>query len=149
MIDTFARRILGWRVSRTAHASLVLDALERALRARRPAMENGLVHHLDRGSQCLSIRYTERLAKAGIEPSVGRVGGSYDNALAERGSACSPLRADLRFKTERVGRRGAWRSFKTIELATLARVDRFDTQCLLGPVWHVPTCQGQSELTHA
>ena len=78
VVDTFARRIVGWRASRTAHASFVLDALEQALHERRPAKGNGLVHHSDRGSQYLSIRYTERLAEAGIEPSVGSVGDSYD-----------------------------------------------------------------------
>ncbi len=83
VIDAYARRIVGWRVSRTAHASFVLDALEQALHERRPAQRGGLVHHSDRGSQYVSIRYTERLAEAGIEPSVGSVGDSYDNALAE------------------------------------------------------------------
>jgi putative transposase len=83
VIDAFARRIVGCRVSRTAHASLVLDALEQALHERRPVHRGGLVHHSDRGSQYVSIKYTERLAEAGIEPSVGSVGDSYDNALAE------------------------------------------------------------------
>ena len=82
VIDTFARRIVGWRVSRTAHAGFVLDALEQALHERRPLHQAGLVHHSDRGSQYVSIRYTERLAEAGVEPSVGSVGDSYDNALA-------------------------------------------------------------------
>jgi transposase InsO family protein len=81
--DVFARRIVGWRVSRTAHASFVLDALEQALHERRPVQGGGLVHHSDRGSQYLSIRYTDRLAEAGVEPSVGSIGDSYDNALAE------------------------------------------------------------------
>src|SRR5690606_25740576 len=83
VIDTFARRIVGWRVSRTAHAGFVLDALEQALHERRPVRGGGLVHHSDRGVQYVSIKYTERLAEAGIEPSVGSVGDSYDNALAE------------------------------------------------------------------
>ena len=83
VIDAYARRIVGWRVSRTAHASFVLDALEQALHDRRPVHRGGLVHHSDRGSQYVSIKYTERLAEAGIEPSVGSVGDSYDNALAE------------------------------------------------------------------
>ena len=83
VIDTYARRIVGWRASRTAHASFVLDALEQALHDRRPIHRGGLVHHSDRGSQYVSIKYTERLAEAGIEPSVGSVGDSYDNALAE------------------------------------------------------------------
>ncbi len=83
VIDAYARRIVGWRVSRTAHASFVLDALEQALHERRPVHRGGLVHHSDRGSQYVSIKYTERLAEAGVEPSVGSVGDSYDNALAE------------------------------------------------------------------
>ena len=89
VIDVLARRIVGWRVSRTAHAAFVLDALEQALHERRPA-KGGLTHHGDRGSQHVSIRYTQRLIEAGIEPSVGSVGDSYDNALAETiSSACS------------------------------------------------------------
>lgn len=83
VVDAYARRIVGWRVSRTAHASFVRDALEQALHERRPQHRGGLVHHSDRGSQYVSIKYTERLAEAGIEPSVGSVGDSYDNALAE------------------------------------------------------------------
>ncbi|WP_048863072.1 IS3 family transposase, partial [Acidisphaera rubrifaciens] len=83
VIDAYARRIVGWRASRTAHAGFVLDALEQALHERRPAHPGGLIHHSDRGSQYVPIRYTERLAEAGIEPSIGSVGDSYDNALAE------------------------------------------------------------------
>lgn len=83
MIDAYARRIVGWRVSNTEHASIVLDALEQALHERRPTHRGGLVHHSDRSSHYVSIRYTERLAEAGIEPSVGSVGDSYDKALAE------------------------------------------------------------------
>jgi len=83
VIDAYARRIVGWRVSRTAHAGFVLDALEQALHDRRPVHRGGLVHHSDRGSQYVSIKYTERLAEAGVEPSVGSVGDSYDNALVE------------------------------------------------------------------
>ncbi len=78
VIDAYARRIVGWRASRTAHADFVLDALEQALHDRRPAGRAGLVHHRDRGAQYVSIKYTERLAEAGIEPSVGSVGDSYD-----------------------------------------------------------------------
>ena len=98
VIDVFARRIVGWRGSQTAHASFVLDALEQALHERRPVRRGGLVHHSDRGSQYLSIRYTARLAEAGVEPSVGSVGDSYDNALAETIN-------DL-FKAEVIHRRG-------------------------------------------
>ncbi len=98
VIDAFARRIVGWRVSRSAETGFVLDALEQALHDRRPFPQKGLVHHSDRGSQSVSIRYTERLATAGIEPSVGSVGDSYDNALAETIIGL--------FKTEVIRRRG-------------------------------------------
>jgi putative transposase len=101
VIDAYARRIVGWRVSRTAHASFVLDALEQALHDRRPIQGGGLVHHSDRGSQYVSIKYTERLAEAGIEPSVGSVGDSYDNALAETINGL--------YKAEVIHRRGPWR----------------------------------------
>src|SRR3954468_5349571 len=103
VIDVFARRIIGWRVSRTAHASFVLDALEQALHERRP-VKGSLIHHSDRGGQYLSIRYTERLLEVGIEPSVGSVGDSYDNALAETVIGL--------FKTEVIRRRGPWRSLE-------------------------------------
>ena len=111
VIDAYARRIVGWRASRTAHAAFVLDALEQALHERRPLRGGGLVHHSDRGSQYLALRYTERLAEAGIEPSVGSVGDSYDNALAETINGL--------FKAEVIYRRGPWRSFEAVEFATL------------------------------
>ena len=104
VIDAYARRIVGWRASRSPQAGFVLDALEQALHARRPFTRGGLVHHSDRGSQYLSIKYTERLTEAGIEPSVGSVGDSYDNALAETINGL--------FKTEVIHRRGpgeTWR----------------------------------------
>src|ERR687893_1827306 len=104
VIDVFARRVVGWRASRTAHAGFVLDALEQALHDRRPAKGGGLVHHSDRGVQYLSIKYTERLAAADIEPSVGSVGDSYDNALAETINSL--------YKAEVIHRRGPWRSFE-------------------------------------
>jgi len=107
VIDAYARRIVGWRASRTAHASFVLDALEQALHDRRPAHRAGLIHHSDRGSQYVSIKYTERLAEAGIEPSVGSVGDSYDNALAETINGL--------YKAEVIHRRGPWRSFEAVE----------------------------------
>ena len=113
VIDVFARRIVGWRASRTAHASFVLDALEQALHDRRPAHGGGLVHHSDRGVQYVSIRYSERLAEAGIEPSVGSVGDSYDNALAETINGL--------YKAEVIHRRGPWRSFEAVEFATLGK----------------------------
>jgi putative transposase len=136
VIDAFARRIVGWRVSRTAHAGLALDALEQALHDRRPARGGGLVHHSDRGSQYLSIRYTERLAEAGIEPSVGSVGDSYDNALAETINGL--------FKTEVIRRCGPWRSVEAVELATLTWVDWFNHRRLLEPIGNVPPAEAEA-----
>ncbi|MGH6740790.1 MAG: IS3 family transposase, partial [Bradyrhizobium sp.] len=115
VIDAYARRIVGWRASRTAHASFVLDALEQALHDRRPVHRGGLVHHSDRGSQYVSIRYTERLAEAGVEPSVGSMGDSYDNALAETINGL--------YKAEVIHRHGSWRNFEAVEFATLEWVD--------------------------
>ena len=126
VIDTFARRIVGWRASRTAHAGFVLDALEQALHDRRPTHSGGLIHHSDRGSQYVSIKYTERLAEAGIEPSVGSVGDSYDNALAETINGL--------YKAEVIHRRGPWRSFEAVEYATLEWVDWFNHRRLLEPI---------------
>ena len=135
VIDAFARRIVGWRVSRSAHAGFVLDALEQALHERRPV--NGkLVHHSDRGSQYVSIRYSERLAEAGIEPSVGSVGDSYDNALAETINGL--------FKAEMIHRRGQWRSGEAVEFATLAWVDWFNNRRLLGPIGYVPPAEAEA-----
>lgn len=113
VIDVFARRIVGWRASRTANAGLVLDALEQAIHQRRPAQDK-LVHHSDRGSQYLSIKYTERLTEAKIASSVGSVGDSYDNTLAETINGL--------FK-EVIHRRGPWRSFEAVEYAALEWVD--------------------------
>ena len=112
VIDAFARRIVGWRVARSMNAGFVLDALEQALHARRPVEDNALIHHSDRGSQYLSIKYTERLAEAAIEPSVGSVGDSYDNALAETVIGL--------FKTEVIRRHGPWKNLEAVEFATLA-----------------------------
>ena len=136
VIDTFARRIVGWRVSRTAHAGFVLDALEQALHERRPAQGGGLVHHSDRGSQYLALRYTERLAEAGIEPSVGSVGDSYDNALAETVNGL--------YKAEVIHRRGPWRSFEAVEFATLEWVDWFNHRRLLEPIGNVPPAEAEA-----
>jgi putative transposase len=135
VIDTFARRIVGWRVSRTAHASFVLDALEQALHDRRPLHRGGLVHHSDRGSQYVSIKYTERLAEAGIEPSVGSVGDSYDNALAETINGL--------YKAEVIHRRGPWRSFEAVEFATLEWVDWFNHRRLLEPIGNIPPAEAE------
>ena len=136
VIDAFARRIVGWRASRTAHAGFVLDALEQALHERRPVRDGGLVHHSDRGGQYLALRYTERLAEAGIEPSVGSVGDSYDNALAETINGL--------FKAEVIHRRGPWRSFEAVEFATLEWVDWFNTRRLLEPIGNVPPAEAEA-----
>ena len=140
VIDAFARRIVGWRVSRTAHAGFVLDALEQALHERRPLRANGLVHHSDRGSQYVSIRYTERLADAGIEPSVGSVGDSYDNALAETINGL--------YKAEVIHRRGPWRSFEAVEFATLEWVDWFNHRRLLEPIGSIPPAEAEERFYH-
>ena len=136
VIDTYARRIVGWRVSRTAHATFVLDALEQALHERRPIHGGGLVHHSDRGSQYLSIKYTERLAEAGIEPSVGSVGDFYDNALAETINGL--------YKAEVIHRRGPWRSFEAVEFATLEWVDWFNHRRLLEPIGNIPPAEAEA-----
>jgi putative transposase len=135
VIDVFARRIVGWRVSRTAHADFVLDALEQALHDRRP-LQGGLIHHSDRGSQYVAIRYTERLLEAGIEPSVGSVGDSYDNALAETINGL--------FKTEVIRRRGPWRSMEAVEFATLEWVDWFNNRRLLEPIGNIPPAEAEA-----
>jgi putative transposase len=135
VIDAFARRIVGWRASRTAHASFVLDALEQALHDRRP-VHGGLVHHSDRGVQYVSIKYTERLAKAGVEPSVGSVGDSYDNALAETINGL--------YKAEVIWRAGPWRSFEAVEFATLEWVDWFNNRRLLGPIGNIPPAEAEA-----
>jgi putative transposase len=136
VIDAFARRIVGWRVSRTAHAGFVLDALEQALHERRPSAHHSLVHHSDRGSQYVSIKYSERLAQAGIEPSVGSVGDSYDNALAETINGL--------YKAEVIHRRGPWRSFEAVEFATLAWVDWFNNRRLLEPLGFITPADAEA-----
>jgi len=136
VIDVFARRIVGWRVSRSAETSFVLDALEQALYERRPFHGKGLVHHSDRGSQYVSIRYTERLAAAGIEPSVGSVGDSYDNALAETVIGL--------FKTEVIRRCGPWRNVDAVEFATLEWVDWFNKRRLLEPIGNIPPAEAEA-----
>ncbi|WP_143198790.1 IS3 family transposase [Bradyrhizobium sp. AS23.2] len=135
VIDAYARRIVGWRASRTAHAGFVLDALEQALHDRRPVHRGGLVHHSDRGSQYVSIKYTERLAEAGVEPSVGSVGDSYDNALAETINGL--------YKAEVIHRRGPWRSFEAVEFATLEWVDWFNNRRLLEPIGNIPPAEAE------
>jgi len=131
VIDVFARRIIGWRVARSMHAQLVLDALEQALWSR--STVKGVVHHSDHGSQYLSIRYSERLAEVGAEPSVGSVGDSYDNALAETIIGL--------YKTEVIHRRGPWRHLEAVEYATLEWVDWFNHRRLLEPIGNVPPAE--------
>ncbi len=131
VVNVFARRIVGWRVASTMRTELVLDALEQALWSRRET--EGLVHHSDRGSQYLSIRYTERLAEAGAEPSVGSVGDSYDNALAETIIGL--------YKTEVIRHRGPWRHIDAVEYATLEWVDWFNHRRLLEPIGNVPPAE--------
>ena len=131
IIDVFSRRIVGWRVSRSLRSDLALDALEQALHARPRTDE--LIHHSDRGVQYLSIRYTERLAQAGIERSVGSVGDSYDNALAESVNGL--------FKTEVIRRRGPWRNIDEVEFAVLEWVDWFNNRRLLEPIGWVPPAE--------
>jgi transposase InsO family protein len=133
IIDVYARRIVGWKLSANQQTQFVLDALEQALHARRPG--DALVHHSDRGSQYVSIRYTERLAEAGIEPSVGSVGDSYDNALAETINGL--------YKAEVVHRR-SWRSREELELATLRWVDWYNHRRLFGPIGFVPPAEAEA-----
>jgi putative transposase len=135
VIDAYARRIIGWRVSRSAHAGFVLDALEQALHDRKPVSGAGLVHHSDRGVQYVSIKYTERLAEAGLVPSVGSVGDSYDNALAETINGL--------YKAEMIHRCGPWRSLEAVEYATLEWVDWFNNRRLLEPIGHVPPAEAE------
>jgi transposase InsO family protein len=131
VVDVFSRRIVGWRVSSSLRSDLALDALEQALHAR-PEIEQ-LIHHSDRGVQYLSIRYTERLAEAGIEPSVGSVGDSYDNALAETIIGL--------FKTELIRKNGPWRNLEEVEFATLEWVDWFNHRRLLSSIGDVPPAE--------
>ena len=136
VIDVFARRIVGWRVSRTAHAGFVLDALEQALHQRRPIQGRGLMHHSDRGSQGLALRHTERRVEAGVEPSVGSVGDPYDNALAQTINGLC--------KAEVIHRRGPWRSFEAVEFATLEWVDWLNTRRLLEPIGNIPPAEAEA-----
>ena len=135
IIDVFARRIVGWRASSTSHTDFVLDALEQALYERRPRTGSRLVAHSDRGSQYTSIRYTERLAEAGIEPSVGSVGDSYDNALAETINGL--------YKAEIIHRR-RWPNLAAVELATLEWVNWFNHHRLLEPIGNIPPAEAEA-----
>jgi putative transposase len=137
VIDVFSRRIVGWRVSSSLRSDLALDALEQAICERQLAGSDQLVHHSDRGVQYLSIRYTERLLEAGIEPSVGSRGDSYDNALAETVIGL--------FKTELIRQRGPWRGFDDVEFATLEWVWWFNHQRLLEPLGYLPPAEFEAQ----
>ena len=135
VVDVYARCIVGWRVSTSMKTELVLDALEQALWARKNRRE--LIHHSDRGSQYLSIRYTERLSEAGINASVGTTGDSYDNALAETIIGL--------YKTEVIHHRGPWRGREAVEYATLEWVDWFNNRRLLEPIGNIPPAEREKE----
>jgi putative transposase len=136
VVDVYARRIVGWRVSSSMHTDFVLDALEQALCDRRPGRDGALIHHSDRGSQYVSIRYSERLAEAGIEPSVGSKGDSYDNALAETINGL--------YKAELIHRRAPWKTRAAVELATLEWVAWFNHHRLLEPIGYIPPAQAEA-----
>ncbi len=141
VIDVFARRIVGWRVSRSMHTDFVLDALEQALYARQPERDSSLIHHSDRGSQYVSIRYSERLAGAGVEPSVGSKGDSYDNALAETINGL--------YKAELIHRRAPWKTLEAVELATLEWVSWFNHDRLLAPIGYIPPAEAEANYYRA
>jgi transposase InsO family protein len=135
VIDVFARRIVGWRVSTSMATQFVLDALEQAIWQRKTPDNKELIHHSDRGSQYLSIKYTERLIEVGIDPSVGTVGDSYDNALAECVIGL--------FKTEVINQIGPWKSMREVEWETLKWVDWYNNRRLLGPIGYVPPAEAE------
>ena len=136
VVDVFARRIVGWRVSRSMRTDFVLDALEQALYSRQSERNGDLIHHSDRGSQYVSIRYSERLAEAGIEPSVGSRGNSYDNALAETINGL--------YKAELIHRRAPWKTMAAVELATLEWVAWFNHHRLLEPIGYIPPAEAEA-----
>ena len=136
VVDVFARRIVGWRVSTAMTTDFVLDALEQALYDRPPTSQDTLIHHSDRGSQYVSIRYSERLAEAGIAPSVGSRGDSYDNAMAETINGL--------YKAELIHRRGPWKTRESVELATLEWVSWFNRQRLMEPLGYIPPAEAEA-----
>ena len=136
VIDVFARRIVGWRVSSSMRTDFVLDALEQALFARQPERDRSLVIHSDRKSQYVSIRYSERLAEAGIEPSVGSKGDSYENALAETINGL--------YKAKLIHRRARWKTKEAVELATLEWVSWFNHHRLLEPIGYIPPAEAEA-----
>ena len=136
VVDVYARRIVGWRVSSSMTTDFVLDALEQALYARQPERDSSLVHHSDRGSQYVSIRYSERLCEAGVEPSVGSKGDSYDNPLAETINGL--------YKAELIHRRAPWKTKEAVELATLEWVAWFNDHRLLAPIGYIPPAEAEA-----
>ena len=136
VIDAYARRIVGWKVSTAPTASFVLDALEQAIHARRPGPEDGLIHHSDRGVQYLAMNYTQRLAEAKLVPSVGSVGDSYDNALAETINGL--------YKAEVIWRQRSWPGASAVEMATLRWVDWFNKHRLFGPIGYIPPAEAEA-----
>ena len=136
VIDVFARRIVGWRVSRSMRTDFVLDALEQALYARQPERDGRLIHHSDRGSQYVSIRYSERLAEAGVEPSVGSKGDRYDNALAETINGL--------YKAELIHRRAPCKTMEAVEFATLEWVSWFNNTRLLASIGYIPPAEAEA-----
>ena len=136
VIDAYARRIVGWKVSTSATASFVLDALEQAIHARRPGPEDELIHHSDRGVQYLAMNYTQRLAEANLVPSVGSVGDSYDNALAETITGL--------YKAEVIWRQRSWPTASAVEMATLRWVDWFNNHRLFGPIGYIPPAEAEA-----
>ncbi len=136
VIDAYARRIVGWKVSMAPTASFVLDALEQAIHARRPGPEDGLIHHSDRGVQYLAMNYTQRLAEAKLVPSVGSVGDSYDNALAETINGL--------YKAEVIWRQRSWPGASAVEMATLRWVDWFNNHRLFGPIGYIPPAEAEA-----
>ncbi len=136
IVDVFARYIVGWKVSRSLKADFVLDALEQALNERQPLRRSGLIHHSDRGVQYVSIRYTDRLLEAGIEASVGSVGDSYDNALAETINGL--------YKAELIHRKASWKGLSDIELATLEWVDWFNKRRIHQSIGYVPPAEAEA-----
>ncbi|ANN77450.1 transposase [Bordetella flabilis] len=136
VIDVYARRIVGWRVSKSMTNDFVLDALEQALYARQPGNDGSRTHHSDRGSQYVSIRYSERLAEAGIEPSVGSRGDSYDNALAETINGL--------YKAELIHRRAPWKTRESVELATLEWVAWFNHKRLHSSIGYIPPAEAEA-----
>jgi len=135
IVDVFACRIVGWRMSSSMTSEFVLDALEQALYARKPTNKDELVHHSDRGSQYLSIRYTDRLIESGINASVGSTGDSYDNALAETINGL--------YKTELIHHRGPWKTKAAVEMATLEWVAWFNNKRLHSSIGYIPPAEAE------